>query len=208
MSSCAASCSICCRQAWSAYATSDSSPTATAQLCCRTAFDCSVDHSKTQLHRPHHPPIRLVHSGTVQSAAHPCASSNGSPLRDSCFARHRNQTGARHEDLSTSSASARASAPARTPCLIWAKPLGCQPLPPPCPPSASHSAAPSGIQTIGLCPTQSVPDPSAPAQTDAKCIGFRGGGFLQVAVPEAPRQRACNRALLRRGALQIQHQGF
>ncbi len=54
-------------------------------------------------------------------------------------------------------------------------------------------------------PTQPVPDPSAPAQTDSKYIAFHGGGFLQVAVSEAPRQRACNCALLRRGALQIQH---
>jgi hypothetical protein len=45
--------------------------------------------------------------------------------------------------------------------------------------------------------------PLHPAQTDAKYIGFREGGFLQVAVSEAPHLRASNCALLPRGALQI-----
>ena len=54
---------------------------------------------KIQLRRHHRPPIRPTHSGTARSAAQPCASSNGSPLRNSCFARHLNQTGAQHEPL-------------------------------------------------------------------------------------------------------------
>jgi len=69
-----------------ASATSDSSPTATALRSCRCACDCSADHSKTQLRRHHRPPIRPTHSGIVQSAAEPCASSSGSPQRNSCFA--------------------------------------------------------------------------------------------------------------------------
>ena len=76
---------------------------------------------KTQLRRHHRPPIRTTHSGTARSAAAPCASSNGSPPRNSCFALHLNQTGTPHEPLSTSSAFARASARMRIPCLILAK---------------------------------------------------------------------------------------
>jgi hypothetical protein len=82
-------------------------------------------------------------------------------------------------------------------------PLACPTLPPPHRPSASHRAAPFGLHTIASHQTQPAPDPSAPAQTDAKYIGFREGGFLQVAGSEAPRLRACNCAPLRRGALQI-----
>ena len=138
MSSCAASCSICCRPASCASATSDSSPTATALLCCRCAFDCSATQRRWLLRQHHHPPIRLTHSGAAQSAVEPCASSNGSPPRNSCFALHLNQTGALHEALSTSSASARASARTRIPCLFRPKPLGCQPLQRPHTASASQ----------------------------------------------------------------------
>jgi hypothetical protein len=41
-----------------------------------------------------------------------------------------------------------------------------------------------------------------------KCVLAIEGGFLQVAVSEAPSPRACNCALLRHGALQIQHKTF
>jgi hypothetical protein len=110
-----------------------------------------------------------------------------------------------HEALSISSAVARASARMQIPCLIRPKPLACHFLQPPHQASATHRAAPSRLQDIAPYPTQSVPDPSAPAQTDSKYIAFHEGGFLQVAVSEAPRPRARTCALLRRGALQIQH---
>ncbi len=137
--------------------------------------------------------------------AEPYASSNGSPPRNSCFARHLNQTGTQHEALSTSSAFERASAPTRILLFIRPKPRGRQSLQPPHQTSASHAAVPSGLQAIGSYPTQSVPDPSAPAQTDSKCIAFHEGGFLQVAVSEAPHPGACNCAMSCAGALQIQH---
>jgi hypothetical protein len=54
---------------------------------------------KTLLRWHRRPPIRTTHSGTVLSAAEPCASSNGSPPRNSCFARHLNQTAAPLERL-------------------------------------------------------------------------------------------------------------
>ena len=186
MSSFAASCSICCQAASCASATSDSLPTATALLCCRCAFDSSATQRRWLLRQHHHPPIRLTHSRTAQSAVEPCTSSNGSPPRNSCFARHLNQIDALHEALSTSSTSARASAHTRIPCLFRPKPFGCQPLRRPQKASASQPAAPSAPSVIRHCPTQPVPDPSAPVQTDSKYIGFPVGGFLQVAVSEAP----------------------
>ena len=188
MSSCAAFCSTCCRPVSCASATSVSSPTATALRSCRYASNSSAAQRRSLLRRRHRPPIRLTHSGTARSAAQPCASSNGSPLRNSCFARHLNQTGARHEALSTSSASARASARTQTPCLIWPRRSGRQPLQPstarliaPRRRSIPHSSHRSTTRPSAL------PDPSASKQTHSKYIAFHEGGFLQVAVSEAPR---------------------
>jgi hypothetical protein len=186
MSSFAASCSICCHPASCASATSDSLPTATALLCCRCVFDSWATQRTCLLRQHHHPPIRLTHSGAAQSAVELCTSSNGSPLRNSCFAPHLNQTDALHEAPSTSSTSARASAHTRIPCRFRPKPLGGQPLRRPQKAAASQHAAPSAPSVIQRCPAQPVADPSAPVQADSKYIGFPEGGFLQVAVSEAP----------------------
>ena len=110
MSSCDASCSICCRRASCASATSVSSPTATAPLCCRFAVSCWAAQGERQLRRLNHLPKRLTHSGTARSAVEPCTWSNGSPLRNCCCALHRNQIGAPLEPLFPTSASTRASA--------------------------------------------------------------------------------------------------
>ena len=46
-----------------------------------------------------------------------------------------------------------------------------------------------------------LPDSPAPVQTDAKYIGFREGGFLQVAVSEAPPRKSMHlRTVAYRGA--------
>src|ERR1035438_2597501 len=93
MSSCAASCSICYRRASCAFATSDSSPIATAPHSCRCAFNCSAAQ-RSKLLSLHHRPLKTrTPSGTAQSAAEPCTSSSGSLLHNSCFAHRRNQTG-------------------------------------------------------------------------------------------------------------------
>src|ERR1700691_2645137 len=105
MSSCADSCSMYCRPASCAYATSDSLPTVTALLCCRCAFDSSTTQRTWLLRQHHHPPIRLTQSGAAQSAVEACTSSNGSPPHNSCFAPHLNQTDALHEAPFTSSTS-------------------------------------------------------------------------------------------------------
>lgn len=152
----------------------------------RHCFNCSAAHSKTQRRRHHRTPTRLIHSGTAQSAAELCASSKGSPPRNFCFACHLNRTAAQHEALSTSSAFAGASAHKWMPCLFLPKPLGCQLLQHLLQDSTSQHAALSRLSVIGRCQTQPVPDSFAPAQTDAKYIAFHEGGFLQVAVSEAP----------------------
>jgi hypothetical protein len=203
MSSCAASCFICCHRVSCASVTSDSSPTVTALRSCRCVCDCSEEHRKTQPRRHQRPPIRIL-SGTARSAAQPCPSSNGSPLRNSCFARHLNQTGVQHEALSTSPALVRASARSRILGLFRSKPLRYQPLHPLHQVSASQYAAPSSPSVIRCCPTLFVPDPSAPVQTHSKYIGFHVGGFLQVAVSEAPPKGIQLRTVICR-ALQIQH---
>src|ERR1035437_1749435 len=205
MSSCDASCSICCDLGSYASATSASSPIATALLCCPCALDCSADQRKRQRRKHLRPQIRLTHSGTALSAAEPGASSNGSPPPNSCFALHLYRTRTQHEDLSTPSAFARASARTKIPCLIRQKPLACQPLQHPHQASTRHCPAPFGLQANQSRPTQPVPDPAAPAKTDSKRIAFHEGGFLQVAVSEAPRLGAGRCARLRGGALQIQH---
>ena len=156
MSSCVASCSICCRLVSYASATSASSLTGNAPRCCHYAVSCCMAHSKMRL-RPHHlPQISLIHSGTAQCVVEPCASSNGSPLHNSCFALHLNQTGAQHEPLSTSSALERASAPTQIPCLIGCK-LLCDLLLPPRPDdSSSGSAVLPDRQSYGYCSPKQI----------------------------------------------------
>src|ERR1700677_1663883 len=192
MSSYAASCYTCCRRASCASATSASSPTGTVLRCCHCAYYCSGDHSKTQLRRHHRPQIRLIHSGTAQSAAEPCASLNGSPLPNSCFAPHLNQNGALHEPLSTSSVFARASARTQILCLIRPKTLRCQPLQRQNQASKSHWPPPFEPQANRLHQIQPVRDPPPPTRAHSKYIGFPVGGFLQVAVSEAPLSENAN----------------
>ena len=139
--------------------------------------------------RPHHlPQIGLIHSGIAQCVVEPCASSNGSPLHNSCFAPHRNRNDTQHEDLPAFSAFARASAPTRIPCLIWPGLPRRLSLQPSTGSSSRYFSTPFHSQSGTSYPTQTVPVPSAPPQTHSKYIAFHEGGFLQVAVSEAPLQ--------------------
>jgi hypothetical protein len=142
---------------------------------------------------------RLTHSGTVQSAAEPCVLSNGSPPRNSCFALHLNQTGALHEPLSTSSAFARASARMRIPCLNWPKSLRSRSL-------SKYRTLPSVrrfklqssyIQSGSRTFTASSSTHRMHVRPHSKYIGFPVGGFLQVAVSEAPSQNMQTRTVAR-----------
>src|ERR1022692_4158823 len=199
-SSCAASCSMYCRLVSCASATSDSSPTGTVLRCCRCAFDCSAAQWKGQL-RPHHrPPARLTRSGTVQSAAEPCALSNGSPRLNSSFAHHRNQTGALHESQSTASALARALARTQIPCLNWPRLVRYRSLHLPHDPSVRRFPTQFIHPSGSSYPLQRVHALTKHIRPHSKYIGFPVGGFLQVAVSEAPSQSACKLELLRAGA--------
>ena len=60
--------------------------------------------------------------------------------------------------------------------------------------------APSHLQSATSCLSPLLPQIFAPDQTDSKYIGFHQGGFLQVAVSEAPSLTAIIRPLLRGGA--------
>ena len=201
MSSCAASCSICCHPDSSAFATSDSLPTGNALRSCRYACNCSAVQSGELLGRHQRTPKARTHSGTAQSAGELCTSSSGSLLRNSCFAHRLNQTGAPLEPLFPLSSSTRAPARTQIPCLIRPKPLARQSLQTPHLASESHADVSSGLQTIRSYPNLPVPHPAEPAQTDAKYIAFHEGGFLQVAISEAP----CSDHAVARRALQIQH---
>src|SRR5450631_3452416 len=200
MSSCAASCSMYCRRASSEFVTSDSSPTGIALRCCRCAFDCSAAQRKRQCRQLNRPPKRLTHSGTARSAAEPCTSSKGSPLRNSCFALHRNQTGALHESQSTASALARALARTQIPCLNWPRLVRYRSLHLPHDPSVRRFPTQFIHPSGSSYPLQPVHALTKHIRPHSKYIGFPVGGFLQVAVSEAPSQSACKLELLHAGA--------
>jgi len=200
MSSCAASFFTCCRPASSASATSDSSPTGTALRSCRSASNSSA-HQRSSLLQLHHPPPKtLTHSGPALFAEEPCTSSNDSPLRNSCSAPHQNQNDVLHEPISASSPSTRASARTQISCLKRSKAL-CQ-LSLQRPPKASvrPKVAPSGPWSLKSNPSKRVNTLTGRTRPHSKYIGFPGGGFLQVAVSEAPCQRPSKLKLCRGGA--------
>src|ERR1019366_2896193 len=139
-------------------------------------------------------------SGTVQSAAEPCALSNGSPRLNSSFAHHRNQTGALHESQSTASALARALARTQIPCLNWPGLVRYRSLHLPHDPSVRRFPTQFIHPSGSSYPLQRVHALTKHIRPHSKYIGFPVGGFLQVAVSEAPSQSACKLELLRAGA--------
>src|ERR1035438_2630953 len=189
-----------CRRASSEFVTSDSSPTGTVLRCCRCAFECSADQRKRQLLLYHCPRNRLTHSGTVPSAVEPCTLSKGSPRRNSCFAHHRNQTGALHESQSTASALARALARTQIPCLNWPRLVRYRSLQLPHDPSVRRFPTQFIHPSGSSYPLLRVHALTKHIRPHSKYIGFPVGGFLQVAVSEAPSQSACKLELLRAGA--------
>jgi hypothetical protein len=200
MSSCADFYCMCCRPPSCASATSDSSPTDDVPLCCRSASICSEALGRQPIRRHRRLLTTLIHSGTVHYAVAPCTWSNVSPPRNSCFALHLNQTGAQHETLFPSSPAERAPARMQIPCLISTEmpaQLSVEYTPDPL---RSRFTAPSHLQSATSCLSPLLPQISAPDQTDSKYIGFHEGGFLQVAVSEAPSLTAIIRPLLRGGA--------
>jgi len=181
-SSCAYSCSMCCRPPSCVSATSASSPTDDVPLCCRYASICSEALSRQPLRRPRRLLTTLIHSGAARYALAPCMLSNVSPPRNSCFALHPNQTGAPHETLFPSSPADRAPVRMQIPCLISTEMPG--QLSVAYTPDALRPrfTAPSHLQSATSCLSPLLPQISAPDQTDSKYIAFQEGGFLQVAV--------------------------
>ena len=102
------------------------------------------------------------------------------------------QNGALHEPLSTSSVFARASARTQILRLIRPKTLRCQPLRRQNQASKSHWPPPFEPQANRLHQIQPVRDPPPPTRAHSKYIGFPVGGFLQVAVSEAPLSENAN----------------
>src|ERR1700722_16879007 len=147
MSSCAASCSICCRRGSCESATSDSSPTETALRCCRYVCNCSAVQSRAPLQQHNRLLKRLTHSGTVQSAAELCVLLNAFLPPNSCSALHLNRTGAPREPLSTASALARAMPRMQIPCLNQPRMLRYKSPQPPNNPSSRRSPDWLGHQT-------------------------------------------------------------
>src|SRR5450631_3296464 len=144
--------------------------------------------------------MRPARSGTVQSAAEPCALSNGSPRLNSSFAHHRNKTGALHESQSTASALARALARTQIPCLNWPRLVRYRSLHLPHDPSVRRFPTQFIHPSGSSYPLQRVHALTKHIRPHSKYIGFPVGGFLQVAVSEAPSQSACKLELLRAGA--------
>ena len=130
----------------------------------------------------------------------PCTLPNGSPRLNSCFAHHRNQTAALHELLSTSSALARALARMRVPCPNWPKWVRYRSSQLPKDPSVRRFQAQFIFQSRSSYPLQPVHGLTKHIRHHSKYIGFPVGGFLQVAVSEAPSQNSCKLELSRTGA--------
>src|ERR1035437_1714534 len=110
MSSCAASCSTCCRAASCASATSASSPTDNAPGCCHSASSRSqvLPTSRIERHRPLQITPARPPTGTVPSAEAPCMSSNGSPPLNCCRVLHLSPVYVPHETATSTSISPRA----------------------------------------------------------------------------------------------------
>ena len=125
---------------------------------------------------------------------------HGSPRLNSCFAHHRNQTGALHESQSTASALARALARMQIPCLNWPGLVRYRSLQLPHDPSVRRFQPHFIHQSGRSYPLQRVHALTEHVRLHSKYIGFPVGGFLQVAVSEAPSQSACELEPLRAGA--------
>jgi hypothetical protein len=171
MSSCAASCSICCRRGSCASATSVSSPTGAEPHCCRSASNCSADQSRAPLQQHSRLPKRLIRSGTVQSAAELCVLLKASLPPNSCTALHLNHTSAPHEPLSTTSAPVRALARMRIPCLNSPKLLRYRSLQSPNDPSCRRSPVRLGHQGGRTYKLQRIHQLNEDARTHSKYIG-------------------------------------
>ena len=184
MSSCAASYFTCCRAALCASATSDFLLTGGEQNSFHSVLACFSNPIRQQP-APPHPRCPFTRCGNVRFAAEPCVLSSASPPPNSSSDLRLISSGAPHEPTFPASNLARASA--RTPVLCLAlvrmqyggaiQTLRC--------------AAPRSFSLRTPTETQvhrqqrQPRKQSRPAHPDTNPIVPRGG-FLQVAVSEAP----------------------
>jgi hypothetical protein len=184
MSSCAVSCFTCCRAALCVFATSAFSPTGGERSFFHSVPDCS-SHPIGQQQTPHHPRCPFVRCGNVRFAAESCKWSNASPPRSCSSDPRLISAGAPHESTSPASNFARASARTLVLCLAFLKmQYGCTLGTLRCttPPAFS---LPTATETQALSQQRHTSQRSKRAHPDTNPIVPRGG-FLQVAVSEAP----------------------
>src|SRR5208337_3884868 len=190
MSSCAAFCSTCCRADLCVSATSAFLPTGDERNFSHCVSTCSSNQSSHQ-HAPFHrlpPPLPCY--GLVPSAAESCALSSGFPLRNSSSGLRPIPDGAQHEF--TSPASNLPRAPARTVplCSLFPKTRSC--------PSVQALQRTTPQRFCLRIPIDAADHPphwyprsrSELAQAHTNPRGPEGG-FLQVAVSEAPTDITC-----------------
>jgi|ERR1700678_1079120 len=204
MSSCDASSYTCCHAALCASATSDFSLTAGEQSFFHSVSDCSSRPISQQQTPPCRPRSPLTQHGPVRSAAEPCRLSSASPPRNFSSDLRLISAGAPHESSSPASHLARASARTLVLCLAFLR--------------VQHGCALATLRHAGARPF------SLPRATETKAHRQQApprkrqrpphretnpivprGGFLQVAVSEAPLHSVSTPSSSLGGALQIQH---
>src|SRR6266852_9857998 len=184
MSSCAASSCTCCRAVLCASATSDFLLTGGEQNSFHSVLGCSSNPIRQQ-----RAPLRrrcpFTRCGNVHFAAEPCKLSSASPPRNFSSDLRLISAGAPHESASPASNLARASARTLVLCLAFLRmqygyalgTLRC---------SAPRAfSLPTATETKALSQQRHTSQRSRRAHPDTNPI-VPPGGFLQVAVSEAP----------------------
>src|ERR1700687_1367372 len=197
MSSCDASSCTCCHAALCASATSDFSLTDGERSFFHSVSGCS-SHPISQQQTPPRPRGPFTRCGNVHFAAEPCRLSSASPPPNFSSDLRLISAGAPHESTSPASNLARASARTLVLCLALVRMQyggAIQTLR--CAAPRSFSLRPS-TETQALCPQCHTRKGSRPAHPDTNPIVHRGG-FLQVAVSEAPPTQRLNSQLFAQG---------
>ena len=185
MSSCAASCSTCSHAASCASATSDFSLTAGERSFFHSVSDCSSHPISQQQTPPRRPRAPLTHQVPVRSAAELCRLSSASPPRNSSSDLRLISAGEPHESTSPASNFARASARTLVLCLAFLRvQYGCARG------TLRHAGArpfslPRATETKAHRQQAPPRKRQRPPHRETNPIVPRGG-FLQVAVSEAP----------------------
>jgi hypothetical protein len=159
---------------------------------------CSSNPISRQLLPPRRPRCPFTRCGNVRSAAEPCMLSSASPPRNSFSDLRLIPAGARHESTSPASNLSRASARTLVLCLVFLSRHYC------CAMQTLRCTAPRPFSLRRATETEEPRQQrqpckrSEPAHPDTNPIVPRGG-FLQVAVSEAPVHSVSNLQFFARG---------